>query len=178
MEEKILIKGIKKEFPKSFSIISIVCIYLFIILYRMDYQPFFIYIALLVSVILIGAYIAFKNGSITVTDKRVYGKSLFSNRVDIPIDTISAVGTTMFNGVIVSSSSGRIRFFNLDNNVEIHKTINNLLIERQAQHKSSTITKGSENNVADEIIKYKELLDAGAITQEEYDAKKKKLLDL
>ena len=31
---------------------------------------------------------------------------------------------------------------------------------------------------ADEIKKYKELLDMGAITQEEYDAKKAKLLDL
>ncbi len=31
---------------------------------------------------------------------------------------------------------------------------------------------------ADEIKKYKELLDIGAITQEEYDAKKKQLLGL
>ena len=32
--------------------------------------------------------------------------------------------------------------------------------------------------IADEIKKFKELLDAGAITQEEYDAEKKKLLGL
>ena len=42
--------------------------------------------------------------------------------------------------------------------------------------------KASENasapSAADEIKKYKELLDMGAITQEEYDAKKAKLLDL
>ena len=31
---------------------------------------------------------------------------------------------------------------------------------------------------ADEIKKYKDLLDSGAITQEEFDAKKKQLLDL
>ena len=31
---------------------------------------------------------------------------------------------------------------------------------------------------ADEIKKYKELLDSGAITQEEYDSKKKQLLGL
>ena len=31
---------------------------------------------------------------------------------------------------------------------------------------------------ADEILKYKKLLDAGAITQEEFDAKKKQLLGL
>lgn len=33
-------------------------------------------------------------------------------------------------------------------------------------------------SVADEIAKYKALLDSGAITQEEYDAKKKELLNL
>lgn len=33
-------------------------------------------------------------------------------------------------------------------------------------------------SVADEILKFKQLLDMGAITQEEYDAKKKQLLDL
>ncbi len=33
-------------------------------------------------------------------------------------------------------------------------------------------------SVADEIVKFKNLLDAGAITQEEYDAKKKQLLNL
>lgn len=36
----------------------------------------------------------------------------------------------------------------------------------------------TEMSPADEILKYKNLLDAGAITQEEYDAKKKQLLGL
>ena len=38
----------------------------------------------------------------------------------------------------------------------------------------------SNNNIsqADELKKYKELLDAGAITQEEYETKKKQLLNL
>ena len=34
------------------------------------------------------------------------------------------------------------------------------------------------NGSADEIMRYKELLDSGAITQEEFDAKKKQLLGL
>lgn len=38
-----------------------------------------------------------------------------------------------------------------------------------AQHASSS-------NATDEIMKYKQLLDAGAITQEEYDIKKKQIL--
>ena len=37
---------------------------------------------------------------------------------------------------------------------------------------------GSTNSVADEIMKFKELLDKGVITQEEFEAKKKQLLNL
>ena len=37
---------------------------------------------------------------------------------------------------------------------------------------------GAAYSAADEILKFKQLLDMGAITQEEYDAKKKQLLDL
>lgn len=36
----------------------------------------------------------------------------------------------------------------------------------------------SSDSIAEEIKKYKELLDIGAITQEEFDAKKKQLLQL
>lgn len=37
---------------------------------------------------------------------------------------------------------------------------------------------GTANSAADEILKYKELFDAGAITKDEYEAKKKELLNL
>lgn len=42
----------------------------------------------------------------------------------------------------------------------------------------STKQHNSSNSAADEIMKYKNLLDAGAITQEEFDYKKKELLGL
>ena len=44
--------------------------------------------------------------------------------------------------------------------------------------KSNTSDKDGTISPADEIKKYKELLDMGAITQEEFDAKKKQLLGL
>lgn len=43
---------------------------------------------------------------------------------------------------------------------------------------AATLSAGAGNSSADEIMKYKQLLDAGAITREEYDAKKKQLLGL
>ena len=44
--------------------------------------------------------------------------------------------------------------------------------------KAPTINQESHQSNADEIKKYKELLDSGIITQEEFDAKKKQLLGL
>ena len=49
---------------------------------------------------------------IIVTDKRVYGKAAFGKQVDLPIDSISAVGTiSLFKGVSVATSSGVIKFY-------------------------------------------------------------------
>jgi hypothetical protein len=51
-----------------------------------------------------------------------------------------------------------------------------ILTEEKKTTKKAAVKK--TGSVADEIKKFKDLLDAGAITQEEYDAKKKELLGL
>ncbi len=112
---------------------------------------------------------------LTVTNKRVYGKTSFGKRVDLPLDSISAVGTGWFKSISVSTSSGRITFFAVSNRNEFHKVISELLISRQDKNAVSNSNSQSTNS-ADELKKYKELLDSGIITQEEFDAKKKKLL--
>lgn len=40
------------------------------------------------------------------------------------------------------------------------------------------VTSDAQFSVADEILKFKQLLDMGVITQEEFDKKKKELLDM
>lgn len=122
------------------------------------------------------AYLVYMNWSkiaITITNKRVYGVSVFRKRVDLPMDSISAVGTGIFSSLVVTTASGAIKFVMLENRDDLHKALSNLLVERQG--KSVTIEPNSD---ADELKKYKTLLDSGAITQEEYDAKKKQLLGL
>lgn len=52
------------------------------------------------------------------------------------------------------------------------------LIIKENQNASATKDDALKSDPADVILKYKKLLDAGAITQEEYDEKKKKLLEL
>lgn len=132
-----------------------------------------------ISVVGIVLYLYAGMCSITVTDKRVYGKAGFGSRVDLPFDMISAVGITgITKGVSVSTSSGIIKFMYIGNVDEIHSIINGVLLDRQDKHKDEVISNNAPISSADELKKYKDLLDCGVITQEEFDAKKKQLLGL
>jgi len=113
--------------------------------------------------------------SITVTDKRVFGKAAFGKRVELPVDSVSAVATSALKGIAVATSSGRIAFMLIKNRDEIHAAISELLVQRQ---KAQQAAPAAAADTAGELKKYKELLDAGVISQEEFDAKKKQLLGL
>ena len=118
-------------------------------------------------------------GKIFVTDKRVYGTAIFGKRVDLPLDAISAVATGKFNGISITTASGAIQFLLIKNRDEIHKEITKLLVARQEKSDNKVITKQETTSYnADELKKFKELLDSGVITEEEFDAKKKQLLGL
>ena len=119
-----------------------------------------------------------------ITDKRIYGKVAFGKQVDLPLDSVSATSTIgLFKGVAVSTASGKISFLAIKNVSEIYKVISNLLIERQQNKNVSSAASTPSSapagaDTADQLMKYKELLDSGVITQEEFDAKKKQLLGL
>lgn len=126
-------------------------------------------------------FLMYAKCELTVTDKRVFGRARFGKRVDLPLDSISAVGTSILKGISVASSSGAISFKGIKNNSDIHREISNLLLERQGKEKlvsTTTIKQEIPQSNADELKKYKDLLDSGVITQEEFDAKKKQLLGL
>lgn len=117
--------------------------------------------------------------SIFVTDKRVYGKAVFGKRVDIPIDSVSAVGLVpLFSGISISSSSGAIKFLYISNSEQIHAEISKLIIARQDDKHPIPEKIEMAQSSADELKKYKDLFDNGVITEEEYEAKKKQLLGL
>lgn len=116
-----------------------------------------------------------------VTDKRIYGKVAWGKRVDLPLDSVSATSTLRgFKGVSVSTASGRIKFLLIKNANEIYNEINSLLIQRQKKETTVVSVTAPEKitDTPDDLIKLKELLDMGIITQEEFDAKKKHILGL
>ncbi len=136
-------------------------------------------LVMLVAVVIGGILLGylFSKTSITVTDKRTYGTTGFGKRVDLPNDSISAVGMCMFNGITVSTASGIIKFHWIKNRDEIQNALSSILINRQ-EKTGTTIKQEIPQSNADELKKYKELLNSGIISQEEFDAKKKQLLGL
>ncbi len=180
MEEKVLITGKKSPFRFIFIIIPFIIVALSAILKPFDkvdnyalamilwFSPAFLCIII---------NIAIAQCNITVTDKRVYGIATFRKRVDLPIDSISVVGTSVMQGIDIATSAGKISFKFMSNNAEIHSVVSKLLISRQGKnHEVNTqIPSGS---YTDELKRIKELLDNGVITQEEFEAKKKQLLKL
>jgi len=133
--------------------------------------------AIIISAIL---YLGTARCSMTITDKRVYGKASFGKRVDLPLDSISAIGTSALKGLAIATSSGKIKFYDIANQEEMHSIMSGLLVDRQGKEKNVTTTIKQEipQSNADELKKYKELFDSGVISQEEFDAKKKQLLGL
>jgi len=145
--------------------------------------PVFLFVGFggLLLFVIIGqlSYLAFRNIKIIVTDKRITGIALFGKQVELPCNQISAIAMSLFKSVAIATSSGKIHFYLIKNREEIFKTVSDLLKEKQ-KNQTDEISQSTspQSTSADELAKYKSLLDSGAITQEEYDAKKKQILGL
>lgn len=144
-----------------------------------DYRvPFLLVLAVSIVIALL-FFLRFHKIELVVTDKRVYGKTSFGKRVDLPLDSISAVGISLMKTIAVTTASGAIKFGLIANSGEVHDKITSLLVKRQGQEKQLKITEEKPvNSNLDDLRTIKDLLDLGIITQEEFDKKKRQILDL
>jgi len=201
MEEQIIIKSQKEEL-KVFQIVCGIIAVIAFVIPILDYakrpdlfwNSFSKYVSIgsalpeicwSISLVVVAIAVVFSlmyaKVELTVTNKRIYGLAAFGKRVDLPLDSVAAVGTSAFKTISITSASGAIKFGMIRNFQEIHSEISKLLVERQAQKQTTTQTTIKQEipqSNADELKKYKDLLDNGVITQEEFDAKKKQLLGL
>ena len=117
---------------------------------------------------------------LSITNKRIIGQSTFGRQINIPVDSISSAGTGMLSTIIVSSSSGKIRFSLIKNYKEIYEKVNELLIQRQSKKTSNSASSASAatsiQNIEEELRRLKTLLDDNIITQEEFNEMKKQVL--
>ena len=117
---------------------------------------------------------------ITVTNEAISGKLPHGKEVYIPLNQITAVNRSSFNGVSITSIGNVSNFHCIENREEVLKAISYLLANPQqnaqpTQNGSAPVANGSE---AEQLKRLKDLLDAGVLTQEEFDAKKKQVLGL
>lgn len=119
------------------------------------------------------------NRRVIMMDKgMIYGLKL----VDIPLDRINSITHTkglLFGKIGITDGATTRMIENISKNTVsfFADTVNNE-IEKYKQSKSIQQTVVSSSSPADELMKYKQLLDMGAINQDEFDLKKKGLLNL
>lgn len=118
---------------------------------------------------------------ITCTNRRVIfldkGLIYGSNQFEIPLDKINAIGHKiglMLGSITIEDGSGPKSINNCTKQSVIpFVNSTNAAIEK---YKNRAFKPSSSD--ADELIKFKGLLDSGVITQEEFDLKKKSILNI
>ncbi|AVM20777.1 TPA: PH domain-containing protein [Staphylococcus aureus] len=95
------------------------------------------------------------------------------------INSVSYKKGLLFGEIIIHHGSSSIAIGSISKNTvsRMAETIQEQISIRESSMKPSNSEKMSFS-VADELIKYKELLDVGVISQEEFDKKKQQLLDI
>lgn len=119
---------------------------------------------------------------ITVTNSRIFGKLAHNKAVNIPLNQVTGLHSCSFDGVSVASIGNVSNFHCIENHEEVMKAISYLLANPQgaasSSQRSKTSAVSSSKNEAEKLKRFKDLLDSGIITQEEFDAKKKEILGL
>ena len=142
--------------------------------------PFIIWgaLALLLGILNLCYYIDTKKEMIIDTDRIVCKKGKKTAK-EFMIKDIKSVELASMKGLMIRGNGFKYKINLLSNAEELKTTIMDSLATIPAENVGTTeIKQEILPSNADELKKYKELLDAGIITQEEFDAKKKQLLGL
>lgn len=148
-----------------------------------NFECFFGYMFMLgVVALIVGIIVKFNTEKceITVTNEAISGKLPHGKEVQIPVNQITAINRSSFNGISITSIGNVSNFHCIENREEVMKAIAYLLANPQqntqpVQNESAPVGNGSE---VEQLKRLKDLLDAGVLTQEEFDAKKKQVLGL
>lgn len=144
----------------------------------MDSAIWIVSIAVFVLFVVIAVlvYAFYFNQELIVNESGIKGKATIGKEINISIDRIASVKKSFLKGVIViTNGQEKIKFRLMKNHNEIIEAISKGI---NTKSMNALKRENSSESSADQIKKYKELLDDGIISQEEFDAKKKQLLGL
>lgn len=170
MEEKILVEA-DFEYDKTGIIVKIV-IGLFGIIVGVVLFGFLSLVSIPSGVVCL--YEAYKlhiatKQKLVITNSGIYG-STTNEEFNLPISKIITVNKVKNKGFTVAISSQIFKFYSCANTDDVYNTLIALTKD------DISIEQKPSNIMA--IKEYKELLDMGVITYEEFEAKKKELLNL
>lgn len=180
MEEKILVEGrfnkssiFWMNFLPSFGLILAIA-FVVALIFQSSMSLLFVVAGLGSSIG--GAYSATKNNVFYLSDKRFYyqkAKTLKEAALD------EVVACTIKNGSVeIQTQIEKFTVKYLENIGEFTAAWKNLNMEKTQKGSAGATNQTANYGSADELKKFKELLDSGIISQEEFDAKKKQLLGL
>lgn len=132
---------------------------------------------LLIFLCIYGAYVCYstKDQRLIVTNLRVHGE-VRKKAINLPLDMIAHIDMSG-SSLTITTPSGAIKCKCCTNADAVYAAILNLLNNR-TPNKVHENTSDREAYIAEELNVYKKLLNENLITQEEFEAKKKKLLGL
>ena len=97
--------------------------------------------------------------------------------INIPLTQITAINRCAFNGIAITAVGNASTFYCIKNREEVIQAISHLLANSQ-QSFTQSATNSVAGNETERLMELKELLDMGAITQEEFELKKKEILGI
>lgn len=146
------------------------------------YYGYMIVVGLIAAIIGIIMKVKTEKCEITVTNQMIMGKLPRGKEVSIPMNQITAINPSSFNGISISSIGNVSNFHCFENRDEVMKAISYLLANPQQATANATPTtvgaKIESTGEAEQLKRLKELLDTGILTQAEFDVKKKQILGL
>ncbi len=127
-----------------------------------------------------------RNGVLVATGKRIifYAKKMFGYDMEVfPYSNISSieVGKELMGHKISFFASGNkvtVKWINSKNIMEFVSIVRDRIGKKEQSSTAATKDTIPEKNQTKKIKELKELLDIGAITTEEFETKKKQLLDM
>lgn len=125
---------------------------------------FMVILAVFISVI----YILNKKTSITVNGNMIICKKISGKSVQFMLNDVKSVETTFLKGLKITGNGIKYRIILVNNNEILKSEIMKLLTN--SKNKSVGVSE------ADELIKFKRLLEEGIISQEEFEKKKADIL--
>lgn len=120
-------------------------------------------------------YVLDRKTSLSVQDDLVIVKKRTGKTAQFKLKDISSIESTVFKGLKIKGNAIKSKVILLKNADELKTEITQLISDLSSKNQDLS---DQHLNETETIKQYKDLLDSGAITQEEFEAKKKQLLGL